>query len=86
MINFRGKNIFEKIGETVLNWKRKSYRGRSTEKNDFLCIFEVSAKIFCYNQNFIECKGKNTLLPTICNRAVKSWTNFTDDHKSLNKI
>lgn len=71
------------IDETMLNYKCKSHRGRSSEnKTDALCIVEVGINIIRVFACTIPDKKSSTLIPIICSQVASNSTIWTDEHKS----
>lgn len=76
-----GKTI--QIDETMLNYKCKSHRGRSsTNQTDCLCIVELGPNLKRVFAKVIENKRMETLMPIICSQVASGSIISTDEHKS----
>lgn len=80
-------NKLVQIDETMLNYKCKSHRGRSSRnKTDSISIIEFDKHIVrCFAQ-VIPNKKKETLVPIICNNVVNGATIYTDEHGSYKTL
>lgn len=81
---FGGSGCIVQIDETMLNFKCKSHRGRSTNnKTDAICITEVRdghiSKVWAQT---IPNKQSATLIPIICDKVISGSTIYTDEFKS----
>ncbi|KCZ81262.1 hypothetical protein H312_01340 [Anncaliia algerae PRA339] len=75
------------IDETMLNFKCKSHRGRSSRnKTDAICIIEYDNKITKCFTKIIEDKSIATILPIINNVVIGGSTIFTNEHKSYQRL
>jgi hypothetical protein len=84
-----GPGVLVEIDETMLNYKCKSHRGRSTEnKLDALVIAEVfNSSVTRVFATVIENKLQTTLVPLICSQVAAHsiiWTNEIDFIQILN--
>ena len=72
------------VDETMLNYKCKSNRGRSsTNRTDGICIVEVrSSAITRVWAEIIPNKSISTMLPIICEHVLSGSTIHTDEHRS----
>ncbi|KAM0677329.1 hypothetical protein COBT_004240, partial [Conglomerata obtusa] len=65
-----GPGFIIQIDETMMNFKSKSHRGRSsTNKTDALCIIEYSDRITRAFATVIANKKSETLIPIICTQV-----------------
>lgn len=76
------------IDETMLNYKCKSHRGRSsTNKTDALCIAElVNRKITRLFATTIPNKEERTFVPIICKQVAANSVIWTDEHKPYKNL
>lgn len=78
-----GPGKIVQIDETMLNFKCKSHRGRSSSnRTDSLCIVEVSERITKAFAVVIPDKRATTLLPIICRQVAANSVIYTDEHRS----
>lgn len=77
-----GGDKIVQIDETMLNFKCKSHRGRSTtNKTDALCIVEYDGEITRVFATTIIDKKARTILPHIKQQVVSGSTIYTDEAK-----
>ncbi|KCZ80254.1 hypothetical protein H312_02344 [Anncaliia algerae PRA339] len=82
-LKFGGVGTLIQIDETMLNFKCKSHRGRSSRnKSDALCIIEFKQKISKCFACLIPNKKKDTLIPIITSLVIPGSVIYTDEHKS----
>ncbi len=81
-----GKSV--QIDETMLNYKCKSYRGRSPgNRTDALVIAEImDNKVTRIYAKVISDKLATTMLPIICNQVVPGSVVHTDEHRSYSRL
>ncbi|KCZ81096.1 hypothetical protein H312_01462, partial [Anncaliia algerae PRA339] len=71
------------IDETMMNFKCKSHRGRSTlNKTDALVIIEYQNKIKRAFAKIIPNKESRTIIPIVVSQVASSSIIWTDEHKS----
>ncbi|KCZ80046.1 hypothetical protein H312_02564 [Anncaliia algerae PRA339] len=71
----------------MLNFKCKSYRGRSPEnRTDALVIVECTDKIDHVFAKVIPNKEANTIVPIICENVAAGTIIFTDEHKGYSSL
>lgn len=76
------------VDETMLNYKCKSHRGRSsTNRTDSITIIEIENTHIkrCFAK-VIPNKKLNTLIPIICDNVCVGATIFTDEHRSYTNL
>lgn len=84
---FGGPDSVVQIDETMLNYKCKSHRGRSsTNRTDSICIVEVKSSITRCFAKVIPDKKSRTLVPIICSQVANNSIIWTDEHKSYAKL
>jgi hypothetical protein len=79
-----GFGTYVQIDETMLNYKCKSHRGRSTEnKTDAITMVEVRNGVSsnAYAE-IIANKSAATMIPIICIHVISGSTIFTDEHRT----
>ncbi|KCZ78321.1 hypothetical protein H311_00648 [Anncaliia algerae PRA109] len=82
-----GPGLIVQIDETMLNYKCKSHRDRSsTNKTDSLCIVEVGDKIIRAFATTIPDKKESTLLSIICTQVANNSVIWTDEHRSYSNL
>lgn len=82
-----GPGTIIQIDETMLNYKCKSHRGRSsTNRSDALCIVECAPNITKVWAEIIPNKRASTIIPIICDRVISGSTIITDEHRSYNSL
>lgn len=82
-----GPGRIVQVDETMLNYKCKSHRGRSSEnKTDALCIVEVNENIKRVYATIIEDKKATTIIPIICSQVASNSVIWTDEHKSYSQL
>lgn len=76
------------IDETMMNYKCKSHRGRSTDnKTEAICIVEIKeSKITRVWAEVIDNKKIETMLPIICSRVVVGSLIHTDEHRTYKTL
>ncbi|KCZ77079.1 hypothetical protein H311_01914 [Anncaliia algerae PRA109] len=82
-----GPGAIVQIDETMLNYKCKSHRGRSSEnKTDSISIVECTNGIVRAFAKIIPNKESRTLLPIIASQVARSSIIYTDEHRSYCKL
>lgn len=76
------------VDETMLNYKCKSHRGRSTSnKTDAITIVEVKNGVTTkVHAEIIIDKSINTIMPIILNKVITGTTIKTDEHKTYTAL
>lgn len=75
------------VDETMLNFKCKSHRGRSSNnRTDALCIVEVNNSISKVFAQIIPNKEASTIIPIICGQVISGSTIWSDEHKSYARL
>lgn len=75
------------IDETMMNYKCKSHRGRSSEnRTDSLCMVETDGKITRAFAVVIPNKKAETILPFIVNQVCAGSVIHTDEHASYRRL
>lgn len=83
----RGPGKTVQIDESMLNYKCKSHRGRSsTNRTDALCIVEANQKIDRVFAKFIPNKLQTTILHIISSQVIQNSTILTDEHRLYTRI
>ncbi|KCZ78763.1 hypothetical protein H311_00198 [Anncaliia algerae PRA109] len=78
-----GPGSIIQIDETMMNFKCKSHRGRSTlNKTDALVIIEYQNKIKRAFAKIIPNKESRTIIPIVVSQVASSSIIWTDEHKS----
>ena len=84
---FGGYGNIVQIDETMLNYKCKSHRGRSSSnRTDALCIVEVRHGIKRAYACIIPNKESATLIPIIQKYVYSGSVIWTDEHRSYGKL
>ncbi|KCZ79342.1 hypothetical protein H312_03264 [Anncaliia algerae PRA339] len=84
--NAGGPGKIVQVDETMLNYKCKSHRGRSSRnKSDALCIVEYDGHITREFAVLIPNKKEDTIILIHCNN-VNGPTIWTDEHKSYSSL
>ncbi|KCZ77497.1 hypothetical protein H311_01493 [Anncaliia algerae PRA109] len=82
-----GPGFIVQVDETMLNYKAKSHRGRSSSnKSDALCIVEIRNNITRVFACLIEIKKVETIMPIICEQVVPGSNIWTYEHKSYSSL
>ncbi|KAG0438567.1 hypothetical protein DMUE_3015 [Dictyocoela muelleri] len=82
-----GRIKIVQVYETMLNFKCKSHRGRSTtNRSDALCIVEWDGSTTRAFATIIPDKKQTTILPIICSNIISRSLIHTDEHRSYRNI